>query len=75
MIAYWLTQGDPPGRRWVWLPAALLILLIGFSRIYLGVHYASDVLAGFCIGVPWLWACLALPAAFGLHRSKEDPQP
>lgn len=31
-----------------------LILLIGFSRIYLRVHYASDVLAGFCVGIIWL---------------------
>lgn len=32
----------------------VLILLIGFSRIYLRVHYASDVLAGFSVGIIWL---------------------
>lgn len=32
----------------------LLIILIGYSRVYLRVHYASDVLAGFIIGVLWL---------------------
>ena len=32
----------------------LLILLIGFSRIYLRVHYTSDVIAGFIIGFIWL---------------------
>ena len=31
-----------------------LILLIGFSRIYLRVHYASDVMAGFAVGFAWL---------------------
>lgn len=33
---------------------SILILSIGLSRIYLGVHYASDVLAGFCAGFIWL---------------------
>jgi undecaprenyl-diphosphatase len=33
---------------------ALLILAIGFSRLYLGVHFLSDVLAGFAAGVAWL---------------------
>jgi len=33
---------------------SLLIPLIGFSRIYLGVHYTSDVLAGFLISISYL---------------------
>lgn len=32
----------------------ILILMIGVSRIYLRVHYASDVLAGFAMGLIWL---------------------
>lgn len=32
----------------------LLMLIIGFSRVYLRVHYATDVVAGFCVGVSWL---------------------
>ena len=32
----------------------LFALLIGFSRIYLRIHYASDVIAGFCVGFAWL---------------------
>ncbi len=39
---------------------AVLILLIGFSRVYLRVHYASDVLAGFIIGILWLFISLAV---------------
>jgi membrane-associated phospholipid phosphatase len=33
---------------------AILVLAIGFSRLYLGVHYLTDVLAGYAVGVGWL---------------------
>ena len=49
---------------WIrWLVAVLLLLLIiviGYSRVYLRVHYASDVLAGFIIGLLWLWISLSV---------------
>lgn len=32
----------------------IIILLIGFSRLYLGVHYLSDVIAGYVVGVFWM---------------------
>lgn len=32
----------------------ILTLIIGFSRVYLRVHYATDVVAGFCVGIIWL---------------------
>lgn len=38
----------------------VMILLIGFSRVYLRVHYASDVLAGFIIGLLWLLISLTV---------------
>jgi undecaprenyl-diphosphatase len=40
-------------KRWIAM-SVLLICLIGTSRIYLGVHFLSDVLAGFSAGMAWL---------------------
>ncbi len=43
--------------RWKYLIVSLLsilIMLIGLSRIYLGVHFASDVIGGFCLGIAWV---------------------
>jgi len=36
------------------------ILLIGLSRIYLGVHYPSDIVSGFLAGGAWLLICIIL---------------
>ena len=38
----------------MWCAAAFLIALIGLSRLFLGVHYASDVLGGYVVGTLWL---------------------
>jgi undecaprenyl-diphosphatase len=43
-------------KRMVFILAALLVLGIGFSRVYLGVHWPSDVLAGWCLGAAWALA-------------------
>ena len=45
-------------RRVVFAGAALLTLLIGLSRVYIGVHYPSDVVGGWAAGVAWLAVCI-----------------
>lgn len=59
LLAYWIARHFPRHRRATWAVAASLILLIGFARIYLAVHYLSDVVAGFSAGTVWLIVCIS----------------
>ncbi len=45
-------------RRWFWVLAAALMVLVPLSRVYLGVHFPTDVFAGYLIGGVLLWLFL-----------------
>lgn len=51
------------------LAAFLLIVLVALTRLYLGVHYLSDVLAAFAEGIAWLAFCLTAMYAWRWRRS------
>ena len=53
----------------IWFVATALILLVGLSRVYLGVHYPSDVFAGYAIGVVWVTA-VAFGDRLARHRRR-----
>lgn len=49
-ITFWAALALLYRKRWLWLVSIALMLLIPFSRIYLGVHFLADVLAGIALG-------------------------
>ena len=60
-------------QAWRWrvlvvLTAGMVVVLVGFSRLYLGVHYLSDVLAGMAAGSAWLVLCLTVVGTLRRHR-------
>jgi len=56
-------------RMAIFAAAALLVGLMGFSRVYLGFHYPTDVLAGYAAAVVWLAVVRAAYSVFTRHPS------
>ncbi|NML84997.1 MAG: phosphatase PAP2 family protein [Polaromonas sp.] len=61
-------------EAWRWrvmiaLAAVAMVLLVALTRLYLGVHYLSDVLAAFAEGLAWLTLCLTGMNTFWHHRA------
>ena len=58
LLAYWLGARFREYRALIYIGAALLIGAIGYARLYLGVHFLSDVIAGYSAGFVWLSICV-----------------
>lgn len=72
-LAFLISRAVRPVHRWkVYAVSALLVVSIGFSRIYLGAHWFSDVVAGFGLGIA-LIALLAHLFVYYEHKHKIVP--
>ena len=71
-----LGRDEPDCTRQVqivaWLGALVISVLVGFSRVYLGVHWTSDVVSGWFVGTAWLAvtiaACALIESLRTTHR-------
>lgn len=59
-FAYLLARSYPSRSPLIYGVASVIITLIGLSRLYLGVHYPTDIIAGYIIGFLWLRICIKL---------------
>ncbi len=58
--AYVLATRFPQSAKLIYTASVLIIGAIGLSRLYLGVHYPTDILAGYAIGLLWLMICIVM---------------
>lgn len=81
MLLYLLRLHWHPHRVWRRLTAVavgLMVLAVGVSRVYLGVHYPSDVVGGYAAGAAWLAVCLtglSVVQGRGARRTLKEPEP
>lgn len=70
LAGFLVSRVKTPGQRVAILIAAfLMVVLVGLSRIYLGAHFLSDVLAAFAEGLAWLALCFLAVATLRRHQA------
>lgn len=67
------SMGDWRIRGYLLMVSMLLVVLIGFTRIYVGVHWPTDVLAGWAVGAAWAILCSVVAQALQ-RRSAVEPE-
>ena len=67
-LAYLLATHYPKFSKIIWILAITLIAAIGLSRLYLGVHWPTDIIAGYEVGFLWLMMCITMLKLQKLRR-------
>jgi undecaprenyl-diphosphatase len=69
-----LARTHPSRRVRIYFMSLALTFLVGLSRIYLGVHFPTDILAGWCIGSAWALGCWAIMTRLQRGGRIEPPE-
>lgn len=74
VVAFAIGHVVGPGRarNMTYAFATFLVVGVGFTRVYIGVHFPSDVIAGFAAGFSWAMICAALTEAWGKRLVAAD---
>ncbi len=67
------SEAEPRLKAYMIALGILLTVLVGLSRLYLGVHYPTDVLAGWCLGAAWAAMCWGIAARLQGRGAVEPP--
>lgn len=72
-VVLWGSLAASYPRRWLWIVALFLIFFIGLSRVYLGVHFPSDVLGGWLAGAAIIWTAWRLEDGLKGWLNRRNP--